>query len=140
MIALWKLNSEKKSDKHIFLTHGTFSNRKICDGISLFLVEKGFTCWIMEWRNHGESSKTQQEFNADIMNKNVELTLSNNEKINFDVGHKSNSIICDFMNCDYTCNPNDVDIDTLESDTHTYNKNFIVMNLEKILQRIKNLF
>ena len=85
-------------------------------------------------------NKTQQEFNADIMNKNVELTLSNNEKINFDVGHKSNSIICDFMNCDYTCNPNDVDIDTLESDTHTYNKNFIVMNLEKILQRIKNLF
>ena len=69
MIALWKLNSEKKSDKHIFLTHGTFSNRKICDGISLFLVEKGFTCWIMEWRNHGESSKTQQEFNFETIAK-----------------------------------------------------------------------
>ena len=42
------------------------------------------------------------------MNKNVQLTLSNNQKINFDVGHKSNSIICDFMNCDYSCKPNDI--------------------------------
>ena len=32
------------------------------------------------------------------------------------------------------------DIDTLEVDTQTYNKNFIIMNLEKILQRIRNLF
>ena len=85
-------------------------------------------------------NKTQQEFNADVMNKNVELTLSNNNKINFDVGHKSNSIICDFMNCDYSCFPNDDNLDSLEENTLTYNKNFIVMNLEKILQRIRNLF
>ena len=85
-------------------------------------------------------NKTQQEFNADVMNKNVELTLSNNNVINFDVGHKSNSIICDFMNCDYSCFPNDEDLDSLEANTLTYNKNFIVMNLEKILQRIRNLF
>ena len=58
-------------------------------------------------------NKTQQEFNANVMNKNVELTLSNNV-INFNVGHKSNSIICDFMECEYSCQPNDTDIDTLE--------------------------
>ena len=69
MIALWKLNSEKISDKHIFLTHGTFSNRKICDGIASYLAEKGFTCWIMEWRNHGKSSKTEQKFNFETIAK-----------------------------------------------------------------------
>ena len=74
------------------------------------------------------------------MNKNVQLTLSNNQVINFNVGHKNNSIICDFMNCDYNCQPNDPDINTLEVDNLTYNKNFIIMNLEKILQRIRNLF
>ena len=82
-------------------------------------------------------NKTQQEFNASIMNKNVELTLSNNDKINFNVGHKNNSLICDFMNCEYSCSPNDIDIDEIQSDNLTYNKNFIVMNLEKILQRIR---
>ena len=85
-------------------------------------------------------NKTQQEFNANHMNKTVQLTLSNNEQINFDVGHKNNSIICDFMECEYKCKPNDPDIETLEANNYTYSKNFIIMNLEKILQRIKNLF
>ena len=44
------------------------------------------------------------------------------------------------MNCEYSCSPNDIDIDEIQSDNLTYNKNFIVMNLEKILQRIENLF
>ena len=85
-------------------------------------------------------NKTQQEFNANVMNKNVKLTLSDNKTIDFDVGHKNNSIICDFMNCDYSCSPNDEDVDSLDIDNSTYNKDFIVMNMEKILQRIRNLF
>ena len=85
-------------------------------------------------------NKTQQEFNASVMNKTVELTLSNNDKINFNVGHKNNSLICDFMNCEYTCTPNNTDIDEIQVNNITYNKNFIIMNLEKILQRIRNLF
>jgi predicted alpha/beta hydrolase len=68
-IALWKLNSEKVLDKHVFLTHGTFSNKKICDGIAKYLTEKGFTCWIMEWRNHGKSSKTKRKFNFETIAK-----------------------------------------------------------------------
>jgi predicted alpha/beta hydrolase len=63
------LNSEKILDKHIFLTHGTFSNRKICNGIASYLTEKGFTCWIMEWRNHGKSSKSKKKFNFETIAK-----------------------------------------------------------------------
>ena len=63
------MNSEKILDKHIFLTHGTFSNRKICDGIASYLTEKGFTCWIMEWRNHGNSQKTEHKFNFETIAK-----------------------------------------------------------------------
>jgi len=68
-IAIWKLNSEKISGKHILLTHGTFSNKKICDGIAKYLTEKGFTCWIMEWRNHGESDRTKRKFNFETIAK-----------------------------------------------------------------------
>nr|WP_298312540.1 alpha/beta hydrolase [uncultured Aquimarina sp.] len=53
----------------MFLTHGTFSNRKICDGIAGYLTKKGFTCWIMEWRNHGNSAKTDQKFNFETIAK-----------------------------------------------------------------------
>ena len=44
------------------------------------------------------------------------------------------------MTCDYSCKPNDDDLDSLDVDMQTYNKNFIIVNLEKILQRIRNLF
>ena len=63
------MNSKKILDKHVFLTHGTFSNRKICDGIASYLTDKGFTCWIMEWRNHGESSRSEKEFNFETIAK-----------------------------------------------------------------------
>jgi predicted alpha/beta hydrolase len=68
-IALWKLNSEEVTDKHIFITHGTFSNRKVCDGIASFFTEKGYTCWIMEWRSHGKSSKSNGKFNFETIAK-----------------------------------------------------------------------
>lgn len=69
-IALWKIaDGNLDSDKHVFLTHGTFSNRKVCMGIASFLAENGHTCWIMEWRNHGNSSKTKGEFNFETIAK-----------------------------------------------------------------------
>lgn len=67
-IALWKVFSDDKhSHNNIFLTHGTFSNRKICLGIARYLVRHGYTCWIMEWRNHGNSPKSTQLFNFETV-------------------------------------------------------------------------
>lgn len=58
-IALWEIKCrEKPSDKHIFLTHGTFSNRKVLNGIVDYLTKQHYTCWVLEWRNHGASPKT----------------------------------------------------------------------------------
>jgi len=69
-LALWKVYDAKTSKgKHIFLAHGTFSNRKVCLAISEFLVNNGYTCWILEWRNHGESSKVEGPYNFEIIGK-----------------------------------------------------------------------
>lgn len=62
-IALWKFYSGKERDNgDILLTHGTFSNRKVLKGIAEYFVENGFDCWVFEWRNHGESSKSNEKF------------------------------------------------------------------------------
>lgn len=67
-IALWKIYNQKETtEKNIFLTHGTFSNKKICLGIAKYFVNLGHTCWIMEWRNHGNSSKTKNKFNFETI-------------------------------------------------------------------------
>lgn len=67
-IALWEIkNPQAANNKNIFLTHGTFSDKRICLGIAKYLAEKGFVCWIMEWRNHGASGKTTQSFNFETI-------------------------------------------------------------------------
>jgi len=67
-IALWKVtNNPSNKNQSIFLTHGTFSDKRICLGIAKHFAELGYTCWIMEWRNHGASHKTNKAFNFETI-------------------------------------------------------------------------
>jgi hypothetical protein len=68
----------------------------------------------------------------------VKQTLSTGNTIDYTLGDKDGSLICDFRNCEYKCFPQLED--DAEIDRNTYNETFIIMNLDKILQRIRNLF
>ena len=82
----------------------------------------------------------QQDLVESKMNKQVELELSiESKKIPFNSGLKNNSIICDFMNCEYNCLPNS-SIESRDIVTDSYSQSYIIMNLDKILKRIKTLF
>ena len=83
-------------------------------------------------------NKNQQDMNANNIGKNIKLLLSNNNEITYRVGHKDNSLICDFMECQYDCKPNNELSE--EVGIETYNENYIIMNIEKILNKIKLLF
>jgi hypothetical protein len=67
----------------------------------------------------------------------VQQQLSTGKTIEYTLGDKDGSLICDFKECDYKCFPSS---DGEELDRNTYNETFIIMNLDKILQRIRNLF
>jgi pimeloyl-ACP methyl ester carboxylesterase len=58
-LSLWRLRDEAKNPptgtRDIFLTHGTFSDRRICLGIAKHFASLGYTCWTLEWRGHGSS-------------------------------------------------------------------------------------
>ena len=97
--------------------------------VSRVLKENAIDCLI---------NKNQQDMLASNLNKNIDLELSTGENINFQIGHKNYSLNCDFMECEYTCNPNDSI--GKEITTDSYSQSYIVMNLEKILKRIKSLF
>ena len=69
-IALWKtVSSTSSPTKNILLTHGTFSNRKVLNGIVEYLVEHQYTCWVFEWRNHGHSKKSDSNFDFETIGK-----------------------------------------------------------------------
>jgi superfamily II DNA or RNA helicase len=82
----------------------------------------------------------QTKFTEENMNTVVKQQLSNKMTIDFPIGDKANTVSCDYMEtCDFKCKPfktiteGDIKLDT-------YDESFILMNTEKIIQRIRELF
>ena len=55
--------TDDRRDKNIFLTHGTYSDKRSLLGIAQYLAKAGYTCWILEWREHGASPATDTIYN-----------------------------------------------------------------------------
>jgi len=82
----------------------------------------------------------QTNFTEENLNTIVKQQLSNKITIDFPIGDKANTVSCDYMEtCDFKCKPfktitdGDIKLDT-------YDESFILMNTEKIIQRIRELF
>ena len=58
-IALYRYANIEGQYPPVILTHGTFSNARICMELAGFLNTAGFDCWIYEWRGHGQSEYGQ---------------------------------------------------------------------------------
>jgi poly(3-hydroxyalkanoate) synthetase len=65
-VILWKMTN-LTNVKNVFLTHGTFSDKKILLGLVDFLVENGYNCWVLEWRSHGNSPKPTSQFDFETI-------------------------------------------------------------------------
>lgn len=68
-VAVHKICPSSSIHLACFLTHGTFSDKRICLGLANFLANHGFTCYILEWRNHGDSDKTTHPFDFETIAK-----------------------------------------------------------------------
>ena len=99
--------------------------------ITRLLKETAVDCII----HHDQTNFTQEILNANL--EPITQELSNGQVItNFKIGDAPFSPACDYMaTCNYDCRPDKIDYDNLNEDT--YNDSFILMNSEKILQRIR---
>lgn len=136
----------KKRNVQIFL-YGTLLEDKNKEAIDLYIYRLAEAKAILM----GEVSRVIKKNAVDcILNKGqtkfleknmkaISILLSNMKEINYNIGDKPYSAICDYMeSCDYLpCNPNK-DINRINIDT--YNEKFIKMNVDKIIQRIKDLY
>ena len=104
--------------------------------VSRVLKETSVDCLI----NHDQTNFTQANIEANTKN-DVKQILSNGLVIDdFKVGDVPYSAACDYMaDCEYKCSP---DKPLLEENARedTYNETFIMMNSEKIFQKIRKLF
>ena len=70
------------------------------------------------------------------------LTLSNNEIIKYNIGDKSNSVLCDYMkSCEYNCSNKEKLIKDYDSlDLNTFNEKHMDFFNSRIIKEIYNLF
>lgn len=82
----------------------------------------------------------QSGFTVADMNMIVKQTLSSGKIIDYQVGDKPFTSTCDYMSkCEYKCLPVE-SIDTDDITLDTYNESFIMMNTDKIIQRVRDIY
>lgn len=102
--------------------------------ISRIMKEHAIDCYL---------TRPLNEMDEINLNSNVKLSLSSNKTIDYKIGDKPYSQICDYMeSCSYKCLPEAGSHELTEEELikETYDENFIVLNIEKIMQKIKKLF
>ncbi len=86
-------------------------------------------------------NKNLNQLPVDKINEDIELVLSSNKTITFSVGDEPNTHLCDYLEkCNYKCMPRDLSLDMDHLDMNTYNEDFIKVNVDKIIFKIKRLF
>jgi hypothetical protein len=90
--------------------------------------------------NIGQTKLTVDDLLANAQNKNIKLILSSKKEVEFKIGDKPFSGICDYMdNCNFVCSPNQEisDADLVKS---TYSLNYAKTNYAAIVKRVRQLF
>ena len=104
--------------------------------VTRLLKESSVDCLI----NHDQTQFTPENFNQVKENLNVKQILSTHKELdNFEIGDLPNTATCDYMDtCEYKCLPdNEIDETLLNYDT--YSETFMLVNSDKIIQKVKLL-
>ncbi len=66
----WRVAKEaamRPQAMHLLLTHGTFSDRRVCMTMARAWAEQGHIAWVLEWRGHGHSAKPPQIYDMETV-------------------------------------------------------------------------
>lgn len=102
--------------------------------ISRILKENSIDCLL---------NNEAMNYSVEKLNQKSDILLSNNKTIEYLIGEKAYDVTCDYMEiCLYKCNPGVslTELNIKEPNLNTYNETFIFMNIDKITNRIKQLF
>ena len=89
--------------------------------------------------NIGQTSFTLDKLNSLADNHNIKLRLSSNQEIDYKIGDREGSGICDYMNCDFVCSPTTV-VNPEDINNNTYGEHYVKMNYNAIAKRIRDVF
>ena len=105
--------------------------------VSRVLKETAVDCIL----NIGQTNFTTEKLLKNVENRNIKLQLPSGKMIDFVVGDKKYTDLCDYMDkCDFTCKPKTEFITEKDIISATYNNDFVQTNQVQIVKRIRDLF
>ena len=127
-------NDEEPADLYIY--RYAEKKAKQIGKVTRVLKEIAVDCLL----NVGQHNFTVDQLNTLANNKNMKIrTSSNPALINFQIGDRDYSEICDYTTCEteFMCSPNAEIVDTVKT---TYNDDYAKMNYSSIVKRIRQLY
>jgi hypothetical protein len=127
-------NNEEPADLYVY----RFAEKKslLIGKVTRLLKEIAVDCLL----NIGQTNFTVDKLLTKEKNTQVKLKLSSGLEVNYKIGDRPFTDICDYMdNCNFTCSPNQ-QINEEDLNKNTYNEEFSKMNYLSIVKRIRQLF
>ena len=127
-------NAEEPADLYVYRL--AEKKAKQIGKITRILKETAVDCLL----NIGQTNFTVEKLLSLAQNNNIKIQLSSGIEVDYKIGDKPFTDICDYMdNCSFTCSPN-VEINETDIIKDTYSDEFVKMNYSMILKRIRQLF
>ena len=114
---------------------------KIIGNITRVLKEHSIDCHL----NYDQQKFDETYLNKNYSSKKLSVILSNSKSIEFAIGDKSNTPLCDYMdNCEYTCKPSLEEYTQKYGDNKidlfSYDESFLKTNNEVITKLVRELY
>jgi hypothetical protein len=104
--------------------------------VTRLLKENAVDCIL----NIGQTNFTVDKLNSMLENKNIKISLSSGKEIEYKIGDRPFTEICDYMpECEYKCNPS-IEVDENNIIEENYNLDYLKVNNAKLVSKIKELF
>ena len=131
-----KLEESEEEPADMYVYRFAEKKSKLIGNVTRLMKETSVDCLL----NIEQSNFTIDKLASLAENQNIKIKLANQTEIDFKIGDKPFSSVCDYMeSCEYTCKPSG-EINSEEAKKNMYSDNFAKINYLSIVKRIRQLF
>lgn len=132
-----RLKDEKQEAVDVYVYRLARNKAEKIGRVTRLLKESAVDCLL----NIGQTNFTIDKLASISANKNVKLNLSTNKTIDYKIGDKPFTDICDYMeDCSFKCNKRHDSLKADKPKQELYSENYLQSNNQHIMKRIRELY
>lgn len=132
-----RLKDEKQEAVDVYVYRLARNKAEKIGRVTRLLKESAVDCLL----NIGQNNFTIDKLASISANKNIKLNLSTNKTIDYKIGDKPFTDICDYMEeCSFKCNKRHDSLKVDKPKQELYSENYLQSNNQHIMKRIRELY